>query len=526
MQTSRQKYLIRGAEIIDGTGLGPIRTDVLVEGGKVAATGKFPSSDAEIIPGEGKWLVPGFIDVHSHSDFSMLLSPVGESKVCQGVTTEIAGNCGGSAFPLIGDKLERVKTQHPDLKIDWNDLAGYRRALDRRGHAPNLASLTGQGNLRGSVIGYLDRPAKEAEISRMKDLLEASLAAGSLGMSTGMPYPPGVYSSQQELISLLGVVADRGGVWATHMSSESDHVLEAIESSIQLAAETGVSLRISHLKMSGERNWAKLDKALDLIEEARNRGLDVTCDRYPYIASCTDLDILLPAWVWEGGLKAQVARLRDNETRTRIIREIQNKDWGSIVISSAPGDPGIVGKSLKQLALERRQPPAEALLDILCERALRVDAYFFSMSPENLDRIITLPYCIPASDASARPKKPRHGEGEPHPRAFGTFSRFLEKYVFSGKLSPGEGIGKITGLPAAKYGLRARGLISNGYSADLVLLDPAKVRDRADYNSPRRTSEGFECVMVNGVKVVDLGVPTGRLPGRFLPLTRLTGLRI
>lgn len=518
MSAAGESWLIRGAEVIDGSGRSPFRADVLVGEGKILRLGEISFPGIRTVEGEGKWLLPGFIDTHSHSDFFLLRNPSAESKILQGVTTELAGQCGGSAFPLLGEKLERVRAQNPGLEIGWDDLDGYRRTLARGGHALNLASLTGQGNLRGSVLGYADRPATAAELSRMRGLLEKSLVQGSRGISTGMPYPPGAYTPEAELEELLRVVAGFGGIWAIHLASEGDGLLDALETTLALARRTGVRLQVSHLKAAGRKNWGKMKPALEMLAAARAEGMETVCDRYPYTAGCTDLDILLPAWAWEGGEAAELARLADPETRLRLEAEIGEKDWDGVIIASAPGtgEETLRGKSMTDLAREQGAPPGRVLLDVLARRQLRVEAFFFGMSETNMNMVMETPFCFPASDASARPLAALPGEGSPHPRAFGTFSRFLEKFVLTGKISPAQGVARITGLPAAWLGLRDRGRVAEGLAADLVLLDPARLRDRADYAQPRRPPEGIEAVLVNGIPVVREGEPTGALPGVFL----------
>ncbi|HOO76773.1 MAG TPA: amidohydrolase family protein [bacterium] len=518
MTLKPETLYFRGAELIDGTGAPPRRAGVLVGEGKILGFPGAAPPGARTVAAEGRWLVPGFVDVHSHSDFWLLRDGGAEGKILQGVTTEVVGNCGSSAFPLAGERLRRVRDQNPDLDPDFRDLAGYRRALSEGGIAVNLASFTGQGNLRGSVVGYAARPAAAAERRRMLGLLEASFEEGSRGISTGMPYPPGAYTPGDELVEVLAATGRAERLWSTHLASESDRLLESLEASISLAERCGVRLLVSHLKAGGRSNWEKLPRALEAIATARDRGLRVACDRYPYTAGCTDLDILLPAWAWEGGEAAELERLRDPLARRRLAEAVGEKDWDNVVVASAPGpdEDRLRGRSLASLASERGSAPVETLLDLLVERELRVEAYFFGMSEENMDLVLSSPFCFVASDASARPLLPGAGEGAPHPRAFGTFSRFLERYVFSGRLAPQEAIARMTSGPAAWAGLQDRGRLLPGGPADLVLLDPRRFRDRADYDRPRRPPRGIDLVMVNGVTVAQEGKCTGARPGRFL----------
>lgn len=515
----RLSFLIRGGSVIDGSGAPPRPSDVGVVGDRLAALGDLTGAEADrVVDAAGLTVAPGFIDIHSHSDFTILIDPRAEGKVRQGVTTEVIGMCGSSAAPLAGEKLDRVRAQNRELEIDWVDLAGYRERVKTRGTAVNLVPLTGQGNLRGSVIGYGARPPSREEMKRMLTLLERELAAGSRGLSTGLVYPPGAFSGFEELSGLLRLAAAAGGIYSTHMRNESDRVEEAVAEALKLAEETGISLQIAHLKAQGRRNWERLERCLELIEETRARGLAVHCDRYPYLASATDLDVLLPAWAIEGGAKKELERLRDPRVREKIRREIERDDWEAVVISRVSGraNRGLEGMNLEESARRRGLSPADFFFWILVEEKLAVEALFFGMSPENLVRILRKPYSMIGSDASARPITGPLARGRPHPRTFGTFPLVLGDFVRAGTLTLSEAVFKMTGLPASKLGLSGRGVIREGAAADLVIFDPAKIRPRATYRDPLNYPEGIEYVIVNGQVVFERGFHTGKLPGRFL----------
>lgn len=515
----RLSLLIRGGRIIDGTG-GPFwEGDVGVKDGRLAAVGGLAGAEADrSIEAGGFCVAPGFIDIHSHSDFTILIDPRAEGKVRQGVTTETIGMCGSSAAPLAGEKLARVREQNRELEIDWTGLAGYRRRVEEEGTAVNLVPLTGQGNLRGSVIGYAARPPSRREMKKMISLLEGELAAGSRGLSTGLVYPPGVFSGFAELAEVLRPVAAAGGIYSTHMRNESDRVEEAVAEAIGLAEETGVSLQIAHLKAQGRRNWGRLERCLEMIEASRGRGFPVHCDRYPYVASATDLDILLPAWAIEGGAEEELKRLREPALREKLEAEVARDDWEAVVISrvSGPANRDLEGLNLEEASRLRGTSPADLFFRILVEENLRVEALFFGMDPSNLVRILKKPYSMIGSDASARAVAGPLARGFPHPRTFGTFPTVLGDFVRGGTLTLEEAVFKMTGLPARKLGLEDRGAIRAGAAADLTIFDPAKVRARSTYRAPLNYPEGIEYVIVNGRIVVERGVHTGNLPGLFL----------
>ncbi len=515
----RFSLLIRSGRVIDGTG-GPSRTaDIGIREGRLAAIGDLSGASADLeIEASDRAVAPGLIDIHSHSDFTILLDPRAEGKVRQGVTTEAIGMCGASAAPLAGEKLARVREQNRDLTIDWTDLAGYRRRVEREGTAVNLVPLTGQGNLRGSVVGYSARPPTREEMKRMLGLLEEELSSGSRGLSTGLVYPPGAFSDFGELAGLLRLVEAGGGIYSTHLRNESDRVEEAVAEALDLAGETGVSLQIAHLKAQGRRNWGRLEVCLELIENARSGGLSVHCDRYPYLASATDLDVLLPAWAIAGGAGEELRRLQDPATRERLRSEVERDDWEAVVISRVAGEANrdLEGMNLEAAARSRGLSPADMFFRILIEEELAVEALFFGMSPDNLVRILGRPYAMIGSDASARPADGPLARGRPHPRTFGTFPLVLGDFVRDGTLGLETAVYKMTGLPAEKLSLADRGVIREGAAADLVVFDPETIRPRATYRDPCRYPEGIDYVIVNGRIVVERGTHTGRLPGVFL----------
>lgn len=525
------KTLIKGAALLDGTGEPAVTQDLLIENEIIFNMGEnLSAADAETVEAEGLFLTPGFIDVHSHSDFSLLVHPAADGKVFQGVTTEVTGNCGQSAFPIKGDCRDHIQKSWDryGLKLDWEDLAGYRRRLEEKGTAVNVAALMGQGNIRASVMGYKDTQPTQNEMDLMRQLAREGMRGGAFGVSTGLIYLPGTFSGFEELAGVMREVGKEKGIYATHLRNEGDTLLEAIAEAIELSAASGASLQISHLKTWGKKNWRKCAPSLEAIRQAQKKGLSIHFDRYPYLAAYTDLDAVLPAWVYEGGKEKECARLKDPEIRKRLSRELQSqaeKDprlWDSIVICSVVTrkNKPFEGCSLADIAKKKNLDPAEALFELLLEEKLEVGAAFFAMCEENLRQIFNDSHCMIGSDSCARPFAGPLAEGKFHPRTYGTFPRFLAQFAGKGKLRWEEAVRRMTGLPAEKFGFNKRGKIKPGYYADLVLFDPKKLEDTATFENPCQPPKGIEKVWVNGRLVVDRNQHTGRLPGKFLTRTQ------
>jgi N-acyl-D-amino-acid deacylase len=519
--------LIKDARIVDGSGGPSFEGSIGIKGERIAAVGDIPESQAAtVFQANGLAVSPGFIDIHAHSEFTLLADPRGEGKVMQGVTTEVSGNCGLSAAPLYNEAFERRKgdLEELGLELSWNDLREYKKALAKKGTALNLATLIGHGNLRGSVVGYGNRKPTDEEMERMKVLLMDSMKAGGFGLSSGLIYPPGVYSNTEELIELARVVKEFGGFYSTHMRSEGDRLLEAVSEAIEIGEKARVPVQISHLKTGGERNWHKLEAAFELIEAARERGVDVTADRYPYTASSTDLDAILPPWAYEGGNEAEMRRLADPETRNRLASDILNQHpkedyWETVMVASVSTEKnrGFEGKTMAEISREMKKEPCDALFDLLLEERLRATAIYFSMSEENLRRILRKDYAMIGSDSSARAVSGPTRVGKPHPRTFGSFPRVLSKFVREENvLTLEEAVRKMTSLPAHRLGIGERGIIRRGAFADLVVFNPERVHDTASYTEPYSYPMGIRHVIVNGTFVVRDGAHTGKLPGKFL----------
>jgi len=521
---------IRGAELLDDAHRF-VRADVRVSDGRVERIAPHLSpADGRDLDAAGLTLSPGFIDIHCHSGFAALVYPRAESKVLAGVTTDVSGNCGGSPFPLVGEVLDRRRDQWQPrgLIVDWSSPEEYFACAAAAPSSINRALLAGHGTLRAAVVGYADRPATRQERARMRDLLAEALDQGAFGVSSGLLYPPGCWADVEELSDLATVCADAGGLYASHIRSEGDRLLEAVDEFLEVVRRSGVGGQLSHLKASGRANWPKARRAVERLRRARDEGLRVTADRYPYLASMTDLDaMLLPPWAVEGGRDEELARLADPATRRRLAEEVRRAhpdagDFDRIVVASAgaEGAPDAVGRSLRQIAEAAGRDPVEAALDLLIEHGANLSATHRSMSEANLRLILAEPFVAVGSDSGLR-HLPDGSDGPPrslpHPRAYGTVGRFLGTYVReAGLLDWQEGIRRLTSLPADILGLSGRGRLQEGAWADLVLFDRRTIADCATYKHPWATPAGIHHVFVAGEPVVADGRHTGATPGRLL----------
>lgn len=522
--------VIRNGIIIDGTGTPARKSDLAIKGDTIALIGDIaPQGCPNVVDAAGLVVAPGFIDMHSHSDFLCLVCPTSESKVLDGVTTEICGNCGSSPFPLSKETLKRKQEGYSrfGLVIDWQDADGFFRRVESQPNSINRGFLVGHSSIRDYVMGYEDRPPAPHELIKMREELTMAMEAGALGLSSGLIYPPGCYADTDELVELCRDVARLGGVYATHMRSEGEGVLGAIGEALEVSRRSGVSLQISHIKTAGGKNWSKLGAMKKLLDSAIAGGLDVSCDRYPYIAAATDLSVILPNWVQEGGVEEMLGRLAEPRTRKRIAEEIlgrDNDEWhGESIIISDVHTPSperkaeLVGKNLAELAARQGMPPVEFALNLLLEQRGRVWIVAFSMCEENLEEILGWDFVGIGSDSSVRTQNGLLGQGRPHPRTYGTFSRVLGRYVRDKEVLSLEGaIHKMTALPARKLHLNKRGEIREGYYADITIFDPERVNDRATYEDPHQYSKGIEYVIVNGKITVEKGRHTGATGGRVL----------
>jgi N-acyl-D-aspartate/D-glutamate deacylase len=538
--------LIRGANVVDGTGRERFRGDVGVSGDTIAHVGEQAGDARELVDAGGLALAPGFIDIHAHTDAWLLINPHAESKALQGVTTEVGGNCGLSPGPITEESRRDADEWlgRAGLAVDWNTLGEFFARLEQRGLGINYACHVGQGQVRGLVVGYDDRAATDAERQAMRAQVKQAMAEGAIGLSSGLVYPPGCFAGAAEIADLCRVAGARGGFYATHMRDEAAGLLESVRETIEIGRLSGAPVHIAHLKACGEANWGKVVEALALMDQARARGQDVTADQYPYLATNTSLAAsVLPRRQRAGGTERLLARLRDPRERAAVAADLAASPpaYEAIVISRVyapalchsepearnPGGvgqpppavpaPRCLGRSLAQIAADWQVSPAEAALDLLERDAARTEVIRFAMCEEDVERVMRHPVVMIASDASALAISGPLSEGRPHPRAFGTFARVLGRYVRERNVvSLEEAVRKMTSLPARRLGLRDRGVIEPGRKADLALFDPQTVEDRATYENPIQPAAGIVGVWVNGVRTVRDGALTGALPGRVL----------
>ncbi len=515
--------LIRNGLVHDGTGAAPVQADIAITGERIRAIGDLgPLAADHVIDAAGGLVCPGFIDVHTHSDAYILLEPAAPSKLYQGVTTEIGGNCGASGAPLYGEaRMPSDWTVH-SYPGSWRSVADYRALVDQGAPAPNVALLAGHNTLRAGVMGYADRAATPDEIRQMVRHLEQALDEGACGLSTGLVYTPGRYAETAELVALATATAARGGVYTSHMRSETSRLIEALDETLEIGRKTGIRVQVSHLKASGKKNWHLLEPAIERIHAARAAGLDVAADRYPYTSSCTDLDIIFPGWAAAGGPAAVHDRLRDLATRQRLRDELMADHdeayWQTITIGSTahPDNRRFQGQPLLAVAAALGVHPAEAVLILAETDEGRTAAFFHGMSEENMHRVLAQPWVMLGSDASLRAPTGPLSHDWPHPRAYGTFPRFLRMALDGQTVPLPEAIRKMTSLPARTFNLTDRGELRQNAAADILVIDPHALRENTTFAQPHALADGIRHVFVNGVHTLREGTLTGRRGGRFL----------
>ncbi|HEX9461970.1 MAG TPA: D-aminoacylase [Alphaproteobacteria bacterium] len=521
--------VIRGGTVFDGSGAAGERGDVAVEDGKIAAIGTIAHAGARTIDAAGLAVAPGFIDIKTHSDFTLPINPKAESKVRQGVTTEIIGHCGFSVAPCLPGKLELLKDylspSAPWLPFREMSFPEYLDGFPAT--AVNAGMLVGHNTLRLMVMGMDQRKPTAAELEQMGRLLEEGLRAGALGMSSGLFTAPGSYAERDEMIALAWILKRHNAGYFTHLRDESNRVLEAVEEAIDVGATCGVHVEIVHFKCSGVDNWGKVSRALAMIDAARGRGVDVDCDAYPYTAGSNPLKNILPQWVQAGGVEAMLARLRLPETRARLGADIaahglnnwgRIESWACVQISITPNLPQYAGRTIADLAAERGQDPIDTLCDYLIEDKGATRVLVTSISEDDVRDLIRSPMALVGSDGNCVATYGIVSQGMPHPRFYGTFPRVLGRYVHEQGLVPLEqAIHKMTGATAKALKLADRGLLRENYRADLTIFDPADFTDRATYDEPHQYPTGGRThVLVNGAVVVEAATHTGALPGKVL----------
>jgi len=526
-----ESWLIRDALVIDGTGAPGVMADVAVSGGRITRIdrdrrGSRDLAASRTVDAQGRALTPGFIDMHAHSDIQILANPDHTAKVSQGVTLEVLGQDGLSFAPVDGRTRAALRAQiagwnddPPGFDYDWDSVAGYLDRLDA-GIACHAAYLVPQGTLRHLVVGPDDRPATAEETARMTELLGRGLHEGALGMSSGLTYPPGMYADDDELAALLRVVAAHGGYYSPHHRSYGAGALEAYAEMIDLARRTGCALHLTHATMNFAPNAGRAGDLLALLDGALADGVDVTVDSYPYLPGSTTLSAILPSWAFSGGPDALLTRLADPADRQRILHEVEHvgtdgchgcvAQWDTIEISGVqhPALADRVGRTIEQIARDEGRAPGDVFVELLMADGLGTTILQHVGHEENVRAIMTHRTHCGGSDGILV-------GGRPHPRSWGTFPRFLARYVRElGLLTLAECVHHLTGRPARRLRLAGRGLVRPGYAADLVLLDPDTVQDTASFASPRQQAVGIDLVLVDGVAVIHDGVRTDALPGR------------
>lgn len=512
--------LITEGLVLDGTGRPGVVTDIGIREGQIIAMGELKGRPArEWIQAQGLVVAPGFIDIHAHSDIALLLDPVDEPRVRQGVTTIVFSNCGIGFAPASEISLASLKRAYAgafgqwEVPVSWRSVGEYLNLFHGR-TAVNIAYLVPHAAVRALVLGLEQRAATEREIGQMADIVRQAMAEGAFGLSTGLAYAPMCWATWDELRALLRAVGEAGGFFAIHLRNYFEGLFDALAEALILAEETGVPVQISHLQTAGRGNWGKAEALLEMLDRTRERGVDATVDSYPYMAGSTFLHALLPEWAQAGDAESILARLADPILRSRIVMEldVSSRDWASVVINglATTRNQSLIGRSLQEIAETRAASPGEALVQLLLEEELCVSIISHHGHEPDVCRILRYPFHMIGSDGLETGQ-------QPHPRLYGAFARFLGHYVRERALLPlEEAIRKITALPAARLRLPDRGTIAVGQIADLVLFDPLSIGDRADYTHPTRFAEGVEYVLVRGHIVKDrLGI-TGARPGSVL----------
>lgn len=525
--------IVRRGTVYDGTGADGRLADVGIAGDRIAAVGDLSDVQARsVVDAHGMAVTPGFINMLSWANESLIPDGRSLSDIRQGVTLEVMGE-GESMGPLTpAMKIEVVK-QQSGIKYDvtWTSLGQYLTMLETRGVSTNVASFVGAATVRIHELGYENRRAKPAELARMQEIVRAAMREGALGVGSSLIYAPGNFADTDELVALTAAAHEFGGGYISHIRSEADRFLEAIDELIEIGRRTGAPVAMYHMKPAGQSNWSKSAAAIDKLNAARAAGVDVTANIYPYTAGATGLDAAMPLWVQEGGHDAWVARLKQPKIRARVIREMRAAPVGWENLYRAAGGPDkviliafknrklqpLTGKTLAEVSQMRGTSPEDTMIDLVIEDNSRVGTAYFVMDEANIRRNIAWPWTSVGSDAESLAPEGVFLEANPHPRAYGAFARFLAKYVRDEKvISFAEGVRRLTGLPAQTLRLKDRGRLVAGFAADVVVLDPSKIQDHATFAQPHQYSTGVSHVIVNGVQVLRNGEHTGAKPGRFV----------
>lgn len=522
--------VIREGYILDGSGNPWFKADMAIKDGKIVKIGYLNHCQSDyVINAKGLFIAPGFIDIHTHYDLALFIDSKLEHVVKQGVTTIVIGNCGISPFPVklkYLNLLRKFTAPFTPLgaEINWNwvSLRGFTEELEKRKLGLNVAPLVGHGAVRIAAMGFEAREAEKDELEEMKRLVKQQMEEGAFGMSTGLIYAPAIYATTEELIELCKVVAAYGGIYATHIRSEGSMLVESIEETLTIGEKSNVSIEVSHHKASGKANWGKVKETLEMLEKARGRGIEVTCDVYPYTAGMTYLSALLPPWVHEGGVPKLIERLKDSSIRSKIVEDMgkevskweniyRSVGWEGVVIAYSKTHKEYSGKSIAKIAEETSLDPFTVVFDTIVDDDATTLMIVHTMAEEDVRTVIANPLSMIGSDSWLVTT------GKPHPRFYGTYPRIIAKYVREyGVLRLEEAIRKMTSLPASKLGLWNRGLIRPGFYADIVIFDYKNINDKATFEDPIRFTEGVNYVLINGEIIIDKGEHTGKTTGKVL----------
>jgi len=519
---------LTGGRVVDGTGSPWARGDVVIDGETIVAVGTTDASVDRVIDVDGAVVAPGFVDIHTHSDFTLPANRDAHSKVRQGVTTEVVGNCGISAAPRHGDAAGAVAEGFESRGLGdvvdstaWTTTGEYLDYLETGGVSVNVATLVGHGNARAAAMGFDDRDPTAAELDRMRSIVADAMAEGAVGFSTGLTYPPGAYAGTDELVALARVAAEHDGIYATHVRDESDDLFEAVEEGIAVGRRANVPVQVSHHKAMGADNWGAIRYTLRKLELVRKReGVEVQVDQYPYTASSTSLGALLPEWAHDGGTEELLARLDDEATRARIADELADRvdSWDDVLVTNVQAErlQDVQGRTIAEITAERDDDPAPetVVMDLVLTDRDRVRHVHFSMDETDVETVMRHRLTAIGSDGNSLAPEGPLGEGVPHPRSYGTFPRVLGTFVRDrGVLDLEAAVHKMTGMPASRLGLDDCGLLRPGMQADVTVFDPDRVAQGGDFLAPDVYPEGIEHVLVNGQFVIRDGEHTGQRPG-------------
>lgn len=532
-QQPRYDVLLRGGTVYDGSGAPGQRTDLAIQGDRIARIGDLRNATAATeIDATGLAIAPGFINMMSWANESLLQDGRSQSDLRQGVTLEVMGE-GNSMGPLNPAMKEAMQRNQGDIRYDvaWNTLGEYLSHLEKRGVSTNVASFLGAATPRIYVIGYDNRKPTAAELEQMKELVRQAMREGAMGVASSLIYPPGHFADTAELTELAKAAGELGGLYASHIRNEGNQLVESIDEAIAIGKGAGVRVEIYHLKAAGKPNWALFDKALERIEQAQQEGLEITADVYTYPASSTGLNSVMPPWVQDGGFEASLKRLQDKVTRARIKREMNTEStaWENMWLGA--GSPEnillvgfrseklkpLAGKTLAEIARTRKTSPEDTVMDLILEDKSRIQTIYFSQSIDNLRKAIRKPWVSFCSDAASLAAEGIFLKNSTHPRAYGSFARVPGLFVREEKLIPlEEAVRKLSALPARTLRLDRRGELKEGYFADVVVFDPAAIADKATFTQPHQYAVGMRHVFVNGGHVIRDGEHTGAKPGRFV----------